>query len=194
MAKLTIRSGSSFFDTSNPKAIEIVRSCIYEMNRVEELVLGRIPGLKLEEIIRDLSKSAPHLHTLSTLCSSDFTFSILEDFLHDTERLQHVELTNCKIGWNSRLLTCLTRLTLENSLKTNSSITQILHALQRMPALTYLCLINSIPDDSEGPSTYPVVDLPCLRVLHITSRVPTLTTVLRHITIPHSTPLILTCT
>jgi hypothetical protein len=63
-----------------------------------------------------------------------------------------------------------------------------------MPALTYLHLEdNSIPYDSEGSFTYPVVDLPCLRVLHISSGVGALTTVLRHITLPHSATLNLTC-
>ena len=62
-----------------------------------------------------------------------------------------------------------------------------------MPALTDLRLNDSIPDDSVGPSTYPVVDLPCLRVLHISSGVGALTAVLRHITFPHSAILNLTC-
>jgi hypothetical protein len=62
-----------------------------------------------------------------------------------------------------------------------------------MPALTELRLKGSIPDDSEGPSTYPVVDLPCLRVLNISSGVGALTVVLRHITFPHSAILNLTC-
>ena len=62
-----------------------------------------------------------------------------------------------------------------------------------MPALTNLRLINSIPDDSEVPSTYPVIDLPCLRVLCISSYVGAVTTVLHHITIPHSATLDLTC-
>jgi hypothetical protein len=68
-----------------------------------------------------------------------------------------------------------------------------LHALQRMPALTDLRLVDPIPDNSEGSSTYPVVDLPCLRELCISSDVGALTTVLRHITIPNSTILDLTC-
>ena len=194
MAKLTIRSGFSF-DTSHPKAIETVRSCLYEMNRVEELKLTRISGLKLEEIFRDVPKSAPQLHTL---CIERYSphfpiYSIDEDFLCDTERLQRVELINCEISWDSQLLTGLTRLHLEDCLKANSSITQFLHALQRMPALTDLRLIYSIPDESEGPPTYPVIDLPCLRVLHISSDVSALTTVLHHITIPNSAILNITC-
>ena len=40
---------------------------------------------------------------------------------------------------------------------------------------------------------YPLVDLPCLRVLRISSGVRSLTTVLRHITFPHSAKLNLTC-
>ena len=123
-----------------------------------------------------------------------FTSSIPKDFLYDTERLQRVELIDCKMGWDSRLLTGLTRLHLD-SLKAKSSTIQFLHALQRMPALTDLQLIDSIPgaDDSEDPSTYPVVDLPCLRELCISSDVGALTTALRHITIPRNTILALTC-
>ena len=195
MAKLTIRSAPSFH-ASNPKTIETVRSCLNQMNRVEEINLHPITGSTLKEIFRDLSKSAPQLHTLcigvgDPLFRSEF--SIPEDFLYDTERLQCVNLTRCKINWDSRLLTGLTRLTLENSLNANSSILQFLHALQRMPALTDLHLSDSIPDDSEGLSTYPVVDLPCLRVLNVLSGVCPLTAALRHITFPHSAILNLTC-
>ena len=78
-------------------------------------------------------------------------------------------------------------------MKANSSINQFLHALQRMPALTELRLKDSIPDGSECPSIYPDVDLPFLRVLIISSGVSPLTVVLRHITIPHSAILKLTC-
>lgn len=47
-----------------------------------------------------------------------------------------------------------------------------------MLALTDLHLIGSIPVDSEsGTSTCPVVDLPCLRVLEISSGVGALTAV-----------------
>ena len=62
-----------------------------------------------------------------------------------------------------------------------------------MPALTDLHLKDSIPDDSDGPSTYPDVDLPCLRLLRISSGVGPLTIVLRHITFPHTAKLKLTC-
>jgi F-box-like len=200
MAKLTIRSGSSF-EASNPKTIETVRSCLNQMNRVEEIKLTAIPGMILEEIFRDLPKSAPQLRTLCIGIGGHLFryggtatgFSIHEDILCDTERLRCVELIKCKISWDSRLLTGLTRLTLEDSLIANSSITQFLHALQRMPALTDLHLKDSIPDGPESLSTYPVVDLPCLRVLNISSSVGSLTAVLRHIDFPHSAILNLTC-
>ena len=194
MAKLTIRSGQSL-GTYNPRTIETVRSCLHEMSRVEEIDITTI--LTLDEIFRDLPKSAPQLHTLCIRSHSfhlvETAFSIHEDFLYDTDRLQRVELIKCKISWDSRLLTGLTHLTLEDSLKADSSIIQVLHALQRMPALTDLHLKDSIPDDSEGASNYPVVDLPCLRVLRISSGAGALTTVLRHITFPHSAILNLTC-
>jgi hypothetical protein len=190
-AKLTFQSRSSF-NASNSKVIETLRSCFCEMNRVVELNLFTIPGLILEEIF---PKSAPQLRTLR-IGSHSYVgagCSIPEDFLYDTERLQRVELINCKISWDSRLLTGLTHLTLEHSLNAKCSIIQLLHALQRMPALTELRLKNSIPKDSEGLSTYPVVDLSCLQVLHIASGVGALTTVLRHINIPPSTTWNLTC-
>ena len=194
MAKLTIRS--DFIEI--PKSIEAIRLCLCEMNRVETIdIAHEIPGLK--EIFQTFPKSAPQLRTLRiesySLRSSGTAFWIHEGFLYDTERLQHVELINCEISWDSRLLNGLTRLTLEveDSSKTNSSINQFLHALQRMPALIELRLKDSIPDDSEGPSAYPDVDLPFLRVLNISSSVGPLTVVLRHITIPHSAILKLTC-
>ena len=89
-------------------------------------------------------------------------------------------------------VTCLTP---ENSSEANSSIIQVLHGVQRMPALTDLHLKDSIPDDSECPSTgtHPFVDLLCLRVLHISSGVGALTTVRRHITFPPSVILDLNC-
>jgi hypothetical protein len=199
MAKLTIRSGSSF-ESSNPKKYtEIVKSCLNQMIRVEEIKLTAIPGSILEEIFRDVPKSAPQLHTLCigggghSFRFTETGFSIREDFLHDTERLQYVELIKCKISWDCRLLTGLTRLTLEDSLNANSSVIQVLHALQRMPALTDLCLKNAIPDDSKGLSNHPDVDLPCLRELNISSGIGPLTAVLRHITFPNTAILNLTC-
>jgi hypothetical protein len=195
MAKLTIRSGPSYV-LSDPKTIETVRSCLYEMNRVEEIDFTTFPGLILEDIFRNSPKSAPQLHTLCLQpSSSGTTFSIHDDFLYDTERLQRVELTNCKISWDSRLLTGLTylNLQLEVSLKANSSIIQVLQALQRMPALTDLHLKDSIPDDAERPFTYAVVDLPCLRELTLSSGVGAVTAVLHHITFPNSAMVSLTC-
>ena len=193
MANLTIRSSPSL-ETSDPKIIEVVRSCLHKMNRVAEIKFASIPGSDLKKFFRDLPKSAPQLHTLCIRSfSSKTAFSIHDDFLYDTENLRHVELINCKISWDSRLLTGLTRLTLQVSLKANSSIIQVLKALQRMPALTNLHLKDSIPDDAEGPFTYAVVDLPCLRVLDISSDVGAVTAVLRHITFPRSAILNLTC-
>ena len=197
-AKLTIQSRSSFL-APNSKISETIRSCFSEMNRVEEIKLFTVSGLILEDCFRVSPKSAPHLRILC-IGSHSFSyvesgFSIPEDFLYDTERLRRVELINCKISWDSRLLTGLTRLSLENclDLEAKSSIIQFLHALQRMPALTDLHLKDSIPEDLENLSTYPVVDLPYLRVLHIASGVRTLTTVLRHITMPPTTTWSLTC-
>jgi hypothetical protein len=194
MAKLTIRFTADFFNQMCPRTAETIRLCLYEMNRVEKIDFTAIPGLILKDIFRDLPKSAPQLHTLRIRTYSS-AFSIHDDFLYDTENLQCVELINCKISWGSRLLTGLTCLDLQNSffLRANSSIIQVLQALQRMPALTDLHLRHSIPDDAERPFTYAVVDLPCLRVLTLSSGVGAVTAVLRHITFPNSAILNLIC-
>ena len=197
-AKLTIRADLSLRGVNQlSNTIKTVRSCLYEMNRVEEIDVDiiAISGSILEEIFRHVPKSAPQLHTLC-LASRFYhgpVFSIHEDFLYNTDRLQRVKLINCEISWDSRLLTGLTHLFLQNSLKANSSMIEFFHAIQQMPALTDLQLEDSIPDDLDGPSTYPVVDLSCLRRLHISSGVGPLTTVLRHITFPHTAKLNLTC-
>ena len=190
MANLTIRSKPSLKES----AIETVKSCLYEMKRVEKIDFTAIPVFMLEEIFRDFPKSAPQLHTLCIRPhATGPAFSIDDDLLYDTENLRRVELINCVINWDSRLLTGLTRLNLQVSLKANSSIIQVLQALQRMPALTNLDLEDSIPNDLAGLLTYPVVDLPCLRALNVSSGVHALTTFLRHITFPNSALLNLTC-
>ena len=54
MAKLTIRSGDSLVD------LDIIRSCLYEMNRVEEIDIRIIPGMILERIFRGLRLNFIH--------------------------------------------------------------------------------------------------------------------------------------
>ena len=124
MARLTIRTYPSP-EVLSPKTIETIRSCLYEMSRVEEIQLTTIPRFIMEQIFQDLPKSAPHLHTLRIIYFLEPAFSIHEDFLHDTERLQCVELIGCNISWDCWLLTGLTYLTLAVSLKENSSIIQV---------------------------------------------------------------------
>ena len=67
-----------------------------------------------------------------------------------------------------------------------------------MPALTNLHLKDSIPNDAENlRCSSRVVDLPCLRVLNISSGIGAVTRTavlpVRHITFPRSAILNLTC-
>ena len=153
-AILTIRSGLSI-ETLKPKATETVRSCLYEMNRVKEIELIVVPVLILEEIFRDIPKSAPQLHTLCIQSHSPFhgtAFVIHEYFLYDTERLQHVELISCKISWD---------ISVPDWPHSLNSRRLFEGELQRMPALTNLRLKDSTPDDSEDSSDS--IYLPCRR-------------------------------
>ncbi|KAF8806752.1 hypothetical protein BYT27DRAFT_7190405 [Phlegmacium glaucopus] len=197
MAKLAIQVDLTYQST-NPKVLDPIRLCLSQMTRLEEIHVFGALGSTLQQLFQDIPKSAPQLHTLRINNASPPTgpaFTIQEDFLSDAERLRCVHLTKCKIGWDSRLLTGLTRLTLHDSLKdhSSSSILQFLHALQRMPALTDLDLEDSIPHDSGELSTYPVADLPCLRVLRMSLGVGPMTAALRHITFPSEAELTLIC-
>ena len=199
MAKLTIQADFTY-RSSKLKVLETIKSCLSHMGRLGEINIFGASGSVLESIFQNIPTSAPQLHTLLIRStqpnySSDKAFTIHQDFLCDTERLKCVDLANCRISWDSQLLTGLTRLTLLHSLKdkANSSIIPFLHALQRMPALTNLDLEDSIPHDSGVLSTYPAVDLPCLRVLRISAGVGALTTALRQITCPSTAVLKLTC-
>ncbi|KAF8805504.1 hypothetical protein BYT27DRAFT_7339708 [Phlegmacium glaucopus] len=197
MAKLTMQ-----VDLSR-RVLDPIRSCLSQMIRLEEINILGATGSILKQLFQDMPKSAPQLHTLRisdtksprSLYPIRSAFTIQDDFLCDTERLKCVELTQCKISWDSRLLTGLTRLTLHGSWKdhSSSSIIQFLHALQRMPALTHLDLLDSIPHNSGRLSTYPVADLPCLRMLRISSCVGAITAVLPHITFPSEAELSLIC-
>jgi len=200
MARLTIQVDLAYQST-NSRVLNPIRSCLSQMMRLGEINISAATGLTLENLFQDIPKSAPQLHTLritsppTSLLTAPSAFTIQEHLLSDTERLQCVHLVKCKIGWDSRLLTGLTRLTLHDTLKdnANSSIIQVLHALQRMPALTNLDLEDSIPHDPGELSTYPVIDLPCLQVLRISSGVGPMTVALRHITFPSKAVLNLIC-
>ena len=195
MAKLTLRVDLEY-QSALSRVLDPIKTCLSQITRLEEINISDASGSVLEKIFQDLPKSAPQLHTFHItspqprhLSGPDFTID--EDFFTDTERLRCVHLVRCKINWDSRLLTSLTRLTLHHTLK-DSSFIQFLHALQRMPALTELDLESSIPYDSK-PSSYPLVDLPCLRVLRIMSGFDIVTTTLRHMTFPSTTALNLIC-
>ena len=194
MATLTVQVDFSY-QAMISRSLDSIKSCLSHMIRLGEINITTVQASTLEKLFQDLPKSAPQLHTfrISSNPLGGSAFTIPEDFLADTERLQCIHLVKCKIGWDSPLLTGLVRLTLHDSLKDNASTIQFLHALQRMPALTDLDLQNSIPYDSGETSTYPIVELPCLRVLRISSDVGEATTVLRHITFPSSVLLNLTC-
>ncbi|KAF8809486.1 hypothetical protein BYT27DRAFT_7187793 [Phlegmacium glaucopus] len=203
MAKLVIQVDLTC-QSPTSRVLDPIRSCLSQMIRLEEINIFGASGSTLKQLFQDIPKSAPQLHTLRIYNTSPPTgyltaplsaFTIQEDFLSDTERLRCVQLIKCNIGWDSRLLTGLTRLTLHDSLKDqpSSSIIQFLHALQRMPALTNLDLEDSIPHDPGELSTYPVADLPCLRVLRMSSGVGPLTAALRHITFPSEAELTLIC-
>ncbi|KAF8805100.1 hypothetical protein BYT27DRAFT_7258583 [Phlegmacium glaucopus] len=201
MAKLTMQVGLRS-QSMNSRVLNPVKSCLSQMIRLEEIDILGAPESTLKQFFQDIPKSAPQLKTLrvdnATVVPTSFlstAFTIPDDFLSDTARLRCVQLKRCKIGWDCRILTGLTRLTLHDSLKdhSNSSIIPFLHALQQMPALTHLDLEDSIPDHSGELSTYPIADLPCLRVLRILLCVVAMTAVLAHITFPSKAQLILIC-
>ena len=195
MAKLTVRVDAAY-QSANCRAFGPIKSCLSQTIRLGEINISMAPRSTLEKLLQDLPKSAPQLHTLRITCHlSEPPYMIDEDFLRDTARLRCVNLVNCKISWDSRLLTGLTRLTLHGSLKKddeNSSIVQFFHALERMPALTNLDLEDAIPHNS-GITTCPAVHLPCLEVLNISSDVGAMTAALRHMTFPSNAVLSLTC-
>jgi hypothetical protein len=58
-----------------------------------------ISHLELEEHIRSLKSRRNELSLISGTA-----FLIHDDFLYDIERLQRVELVNCRISWDSRFL------------------------------------------------------------------------------------------
>ena len=193
MATLTVQVDFSY--QTDSRNLDSIKSCLSQMIRLGKIDISATSASTLEKLFLDLPKSAPQLHTFCITIHhfSESEFTIPEEFLTDTERLQCVHLQGCKIGWDSPLLTGLTRLALYDSLKDNASTIQFLHALQRMPSLTNLDLEDSIPHDSGETSAYPVVDLPCLQLLRISSYVGAVTTALRYITVPSTVVMCLEC-
>ena len=131
----------------------------------------------LEESIRALKSRRNELSPISRLPAESLckTFSLFEDnsIFYSGQTYNFSQVSQ---HWRSSALSAGTLSEL--------SINQILHALQRMPALTDLHLIDSIPNDSEGSSTCRRSSLPSATSYFVWCGV--LTTVLHHITFPLS--------
>ncbi|KAF8199129.1 hypothetical protein BJ912DRAFT_845297 [Pholiota molesta] len=140
-----------------------------------------------DQLLKRLPATAPRLQSLSIVLwtnkediefgfrieNSD-TVSLPEHVLCKTERLRHLELTNCDINWSSHshLLHSLTYLKLHSLSKTSRPTgQQFLDALNEMPHLESLDLQEALPIQTEKQVSWASghIHLTSLRNLNIRS-------------------------
>jgi hypothetical protein len=196
MAPLNIK----VFGVTSEK-IDSVRLALQHISRIKKL---RIDASKdnIEVLINRIDEHAPLLRSLclaNTIGDDprNNRYTLPETlFVSDGHHLEHLELINCTISWDSPLLHDLVHLMLHNTLK--PTITQLLEALERMPLIEALVLRDSLPvisnDNFGSPEIVRVIHLSRLSFLYLSSTAIECAYLLNHISYPASTFLKLYCT
>ncbi|KAF8159443.1 hypothetical protein B0H34DRAFT_703478 [Crassisporium funariophilum] len=188
MANLTVKANFNYTQTSIRKLRGI-------MHRVEEIDMV-LPHSLMQKMISDLPQNAPQLHTLCMRLAKDHIgFVIPGNVLSETPRLRRLIVEGGGVDWGSGILSGLTHLKLHHApIHTRPSTTQILNALQRMPALKYLDYDDSFSDTSSDATSSTIsVDLIHLRFLRLSSTESQVSNILQRVTFPSSIQLKLSC-
>lgn len=192
MAPLIIKARIS--DLSFLELFDLVCSAMQHLPRTLELYISASKE-DMEEILAGaISLDAPLLETLclfnthdSPDDSTNFDFPKCFD---NSICLRRVELINCNFSWHSPLLVGLTHLKLHN-IYPRPTTKELLNALEKLPLLETLDILDSFPL-LHAPHDR-VITLPSLSLLCLTSPVLECVNILKHLSYPPSTTLILDC-
>ena len=208
---LLTRSGSSLIDVGGDSAFEAVKLQHPRGKPVLQSIFQRISSLKTvslhirrapwESICRSfLGHPAPNLEFLNLITSCPFPDCFYPNplFADEAPRLRRLHLERCLIDFSSCVLSNLTELSVANvvapigimsasvqshQLKALPSVAVWLRFLKDIPALRFLTLSNAISHFTDH-EPLPVVDLPHLVLLTISTRFHSGVSLIDHLNIP----------
>jgi F-box-like len=208
--KLLARSGSASIDVGGDSAFEAVKLQHPRGKPVLQSIFQRISSLKTvslhirrapwESICRSfLGHPAPNLEFLNLITSCPFPDCLYPNplFADEAPRLRRLHLERCLIDFSSCVLSNLTELSVANvapiavmsasahshQVKVPPSVAGWLRVLKNIPALRFLTLSSAISHFTDD-EPLPVVDLPHLALLTISTRFRSGVSLINHLNIP----------
>ncbi|KAF8189691.1 hypothetical protein BJ912DRAFT_1042110 [Pholiota molesta] len=174
---------------------------LQQVHRIRELSIRDISTTTWQTLQTNiLGKPAPRLEHFCLLAKSHYReekLFVTKDILCITNRLRHLELSNCGFTWDFYLLRSLTHLTLHEVLRDFMPVgTRFVDILASMLELESLDLYKSLPLEKERQSSWASEDVHFarLRTLHIhDSKIPELEALFRSITFPPTTVVRIVC-
>ncbi|KAF9257086.1 hypothetical protein L218DRAFT_991190 [Marasmius fiardii PR-910] len=188
--------------TLNPRTFIGLKEALSHIDRIRRLVLHASPSLSdTEAFLANLNKPAPLLQTFEIHGGSYVSFP--DNLLGgEASRLRELRISGVHFPWSPSLFKDLTTLILNEphdvpivtSCSRCPSMKQLVEALQQMPGLETLELVNSLPlHTSEKLVPRCVVELLRLRRLRLSGTLLSCTEVLRSISFPPSAVVQITC-
>ncbi|KDQ55683.1 hypothetical protein JAAARDRAFT_208478 [Jaapia argillacea MUCL 33604] len=186
-----------------PRSVKMVESALQHIQRIKQITL-ELPSSWLQLIFNTLpgDASAPLLENISVSTSECHTIApISRMFTLDTPILRTLQLSNCTVHWDSRILHHGRLVSLRISFsvlpRSTAALPQILPVLAHNPNLQTLALRNVLPKSSPHPDTpldHPPVILPQLSSFELTCEDSfTFVDLARYLSVPRSSSLGLTC-
>ncbi|EDR14559.1 uncharacterized protein LACBIDRAFT_305269 [Laccaria bicolor S238N-H82] len=204
MAPLVIdgRFGSMYI--VKPKLTEGVQLAMNHISRVRELNLVSTSAW-FGNLLSIVPRAAPMLQALVLSTSTKLStepfhinyFIPPELFSDDSSQLRRLELIHCNLDWTSHILRGLTHLKIHNTApETRPSTPLFLDVLEQLPTLTVLDLKEALPHVADGFSRVScrrIVELHSLTYLHLSGSDSDCSNALRHLSVPSSATLGLSC-
>ncbi|KDQ55676.1 hypothetical protein JAAARDRAFT_325957 [Jaapia argillacea MUCL 33604] len=187
-----------------PRSVKIVESALQHLQRIRQITL-ELPSSWLQRLFGTITDpSAPLLENLSVSISECHTIApINKMFTLDAPSLHTLQLSNCVVEWDSRILHHGRLLSLQISFsllaptKSTATLSQLLPVLARNPNLQTLILRNVLPEASSQPETpvdYSPVHLSQLTSFELACEDSlTVVELARYLSIPASSYFGLTC-